>query len=65
MSQNRLPTIKDPLADLAIKPMEELEEEVEIIQQEIQEPPVGAKNGFGKEFKKKKYKIRKKRNSKR
>lgn len=60
MSQNRLPTIKDPLADLAIKPMEEIEEQVEVIQQEIQEPPVGATDVFGKEFKKKNIKLEKK-----
>jgi len=60
MSQNRLPEVKDPLADLAIKPMEEIEEEVEIIQQEIQEPPVGANDVFGKDFKKKNIKLEKK-----
>ena len=57
MSQHRLPTIKDPLADLAIKPMEEIEEEqretMNVLDQEIQEPPVVSSDVFGKQFKKK------------
>ena len=61
MSQNRLPEVKDPLADLAIKPMEEIEEEHQEVEPIEEEPPVEPADVFGsKKFKKKNEKINKK-----